>query len=356
MPRPKPIRLPEDGLAHRAAIEWWYFNGHLSDSARRGGSRRYAFMSSFFKADESRALVPSLKNPIPNVPYVYFAHTVVSDIARKKSYKAIAPICIVSRDSFTRPLLFVDYINPLGLARGYASGEIVETAPGAFRIKSGLFDLQLVARKKPLLEGGNGYVSVCGKHSYYYSFTDLAARGSVKIGKQWVGVKGKAWMDHQWANVSWSNDKWTWFSLQLHDGTDLMCVEYDDGKRKDYLVDVVNKNGRTEHYKKMRLAPGGDVWKSKETGASYPMSWRIEIPEMAALINVRALLRDQEMVSGALHYWEGPLGARGRMSGKEISGEGFMELVGYPARRAMLQEAGERLYKMIGRKLKGGIW
>jgi predicted secreted hydrolase len=134
-----------------------------------------------------------------------------------------------------------------------------------------------------------------------------------------------------------------------------MCVEYDDGKQKDYLVDALRPDGRAVHYKNLRLTPGADVWKSPQTGASYPMSWRIEIPEMKATFNVRALLQDQELVSGALHYWEGPLAVSGTLNGKRAGGNGFMELVGYPARRGALTDAGEKLYSMIGRQL-GRRW
>lgn len=345
---PKPIRLPADGLPHRAVVEWWYFNGHLSS-----GSKRYAFMNTLFKADAARALIPSLKNPFRSAPYAYFAHAVVSDIARKKSYKDIQPICRVSRDSFRRPLLFVDYMNPLSIARGHTNSEIAEITPGTFHIKTEFFDLQLVSRKKPLLEGGNGYISICGKHSYYYSLTDLAASGAIKIDEKWIKVNGKAWMDHQWANVSYSKDKWTWFSLQLEDGTDIMCVEYDDWKGKDYLADIMNADGRTEHYKMAQITPGKDIWKSKRTGAQYPMSWRIEIPGKKAVFEVRSLLEDQEMVSGALHYWEGPLAVRGKIRGRKMKGVGFMELAGYPADRSALVAAGEALYRNIYKEVSG---
>ncbi|MHA1895810.1 MAG: lipocalin-like domain-containing protein, partial [Promethearchaeota archaeon] len=36
----KKIEFPKDELAHNSIIEWWYFNGHLTDKQ----GNRYAFM------------------------------------------------------------------------------------------------------------------------------------------------------------------------------------------------------------------------------------------------------------------------------------------------------------------------
>lgn len=343
----KPIQLPLDALPHDAVIEWWYFNGHLTDKF----GRKYAFMNCFFKADEKKVKLPFLKNPLRPEKYIHFAHSIVFDLSQKKIYKDVQPISLVSRDSFTQPLLFINYSDPLAMARGYVNYEIAETKPSNFHLKTGMLDLHLRSEKKPLLEGGNGYISVCGKKSYYYSLTDLSAKGFVNIlGKQ-IEVKGKAWMDHQWSNTSYSKDKWTWFSLCLDNGTQIMCVEYDDGKKKDGLADFIDANGRTEHSKQLRLKHGKAMWKSKKTKAQYPMSWHIEIPESDAVFEVRSLLRDGELVSGKINYWEGPLDVRGTLRGKKVSGVGFMELVGYPADYNALVLTGKEIYKEISREI-----
>ncbi len=96
----KPITFPRDHQAHEAVIEWWYFNGHLYDQE----GAYYSFMSCFFKADAKKINLPILKNipfkeKIGVLPYVYFAHSLVSDIAGRKTYKEIQNISLVSRDS-----------------------------------------------------------------------------------------------------------------------------------------------------------------------------------------------------------------------------------------------------------------
>ena len=81
-----------------------------------------------------------------------------------------------------------------------------------------------------MLEGGKGFITVRGRESYYYSLTDLVTSGTVRVDGKWIPVKGRSWMDHQWADVAYTKDRWTWFSIQLNDGTDIMCVEYSDGR------------------------------------------------------------------------------------------------------------------------------
>jgi len=98
----KPIKFPEDESAHNHIIEWWYFNGHLRD--RDNNNNNYAFMNCLFRVDVKRVKIPFLSK-IP-LKTVYFSHSLLSDIKNKDFYSEINPISIVSRDSFSKPLLF----------------------------------------------------------------------------------------------------------------------------------------------------------------------------------------------------------------------------------------------------------
>jgi predicted secreted hydrolase len=341
----KPIEFPRDHGAHNNIIEWWYFNGHLWDQ----GGRHYSFMDCLFKADLKKVKIPFLKR-IP-AQYVYFAHSAVSDIKAQKSHKEIQDISLVSRDSFTRPLFYVNYIDPI-IIRGYSNCEIAQTASEKFHIKTEKIDLTLETKKPPLLEGGQGHIAVCGRESYYYSLTDMSARGVIDVKGKLIEVSGKTWLDHQWADVAYSKDKWNWFSLQLNNGVDMMCVEYSDGKIKDYLADIIYPDGRQEHFKNLILTPGKHTWKSKKTKAEYPQSWTITIPEKNMRLETRSLMPGQEMIFGAINYWEGPLEVKAEINGEKISGVGFMELVGYESDYNYLLLAGKELRNQIQRKIR----
>lgn len=328
----KPVQLPGDHNSHKNIIEWWYFNGHLKD--KKGN--RYSFMDCLFQADLKRVNLPFLRKiPFKKyaasfLPYVHFAHSIVSDIGNQKNYKDVQTISLVSRDSFKRPLLYINYIDPF-IVRGYSNNEIVQTSETGFHIKTERLDLQLESKKPVLYEQGKGFINVCGRESYYYSYTDLHAKGILNLDGKMIEVEGKAWMDHQWSDAPYGKDKWTWFSVQLDDGTDMMIVEYDDKKNPSYLVDIMHPDGTTEHFTECVFTPGKHVWKSKKTKAEYPLTWQLDIPAKNMRVEVKAGMKDQEMIFGAINYYEGPLAVTATIGEEKIKGVGFMELVGFPS-------------------------
>jgi len=328
----QPIEFPKDHSSHESIIEWWYFNGQLKGE----DGKDYSFMDCLFKADLKKVGISFFKKlPIPkslkSASYVYFAHSVVSDIETQKNYKDVQYVSLPSRDSFSRPQAYINYVNPI-ITKGYVNCEISQTSQNDFHIKTEYLDLQLTCKKNPLLEGGDGYISVCGRESYYYSLTDLEAVGQICIDGKWINVNGKVWMDHQWADVSYTKDKWTWFSIQLDDGTDMMLVEYADAKNKEYLADIIYKSGEQEHLKSFELTPSKETWKSATTKAEYPMGWSFKIPEKEINLEVKSIMSDQEMIFGDINYWEGPLKVSGTIKDRKVNGIGFMELVGYPSK------------------------
>jgi predicted secreted hydrolase len=239
---------------------------------------------------------------------------------------------------------------------GFTVNEMAEIKPNVFHVKTQWVDLMMESRKMPMLEGGKGFVTVRGRQSFYYSLTDLRTEGMVRVGDRWVPVKGRSWLDHQWADVTYTNDQWTWFSIQLEDGTDLMCVEYSDKDGKDSIVDVLTTQGHAAHYDHTELSHNDRVWKSKTTKAEYPLSWTIAVPDGKIELVTSAILEDEEMVFGAINYWEGPITVTGTIGGKKVKGVGFMELAGYPSNYNFLFLAGKQMNKRITQALVRGFF
>ena len=346
----RPIQLPEDMNPHDAITEWWYFNGRLADA--RGN--QYSFMNCLFRVDVKKVNIPYLKNFIGHLPspkYGAFAHSVMANLTKGESYKDIQNVSLVSRDSFSKSLFFVNYIDPMSLASGFVVGEIAETKPNVFHVRTKWADLTMESRKHPMLEGGKGFITVRGRQSFYYSLTDLRTKGSIFVGDRWVSVTGRSWMDHQWADVAYAKDQWTWFSIQLDDGTDLMCVEYADKKGKDRLVDVQDARGHATHYDHAVFSHDDRIWKSKTTNAAYPLSWTIAVPEGNIELMTFANLYDEEMIFGSINYWEGPITVTGMIGKKKVKGVGFMELAGYPSDYNFLILAGKKLNREITKRL-----
>lgn len=325
----KKISFPKDGAAHENIIEWWYFNGHLKDSK----GNEYAFMDCLFKADPKRVNIPFLKKlPVKNI---YFAHSLLSDIGNNRFYSTIQPLSIISRDSFSKPSFFVNYTQPS--LSGYLNYEIEEIDSFKYRIKSEFFDLILTSTKKPLLLGGKGFLDLDSKQTFYYSLTNLKTEGHIFVNGKQIKVKGNSWMDHQWADAPYSKDKWTWFSIQLDNNTEIVCFEYVDKKKKTYLVSISYANGRVAHASDLTLTPLGKTWESKETGAEYPLSWRVQVPSKGIDLTVNSLMKKQEMIFGSINYWEGPTEISGKMNNKSVSGRGFLELLGYPTKKFFVE-------------------
>lgn len=350
-----PIVLPNDMHPHDTIIEWWYFNGRVKDAA----GNEYAFMDCLFRADANKVKIPYLKDIFgrsSSGKYVLFAHSTLVDIANKKASKDVQNISIASRDSFSRPLFYVNYIDPVAATGGFVAHEIAEIAPGTFHIKTETMDLVMKSKKAPMLEGGKGFVGVRDRESFYYSLTDLETTGAVCANGKWISISGTSWMDHQWADTAYANDKWTWFSIQLDDGTDIMCDEYDDGKGKFYIIDVLDARGRGSHASSATFTSGTEKWRSKTTKAEYPLTWNISIAEKDIFLKTSALISDGEMIFGAINYWEGPIAVAGTIGGKKVKGVGFMELAGYPSNYNYLlltgQKVNARIQKEISTRIK----
>ncbi|MFA6587647.1 MAG: lipocalin family protein [Patescibacteria group bacterium] len=317
----KKITFPKDELVHNTFLEWWYWNGQLWDEQ----GRHYSYMNCLFRIKPKKVQLPLFKRvPFENM---YFSHSLLSDITRKKFTTQIDYLDLVAKDSFSKPNLFVNYASPI-TKTGYFN-KVMEFKDDHYFLKNENIELNLGLVKKPLLENGNGFVKLSTKKSYYYSLTNLSTQGVIKINNQLIQVKGKSWMDHQWANVKFTRDKWDWFSIQLENNSELVCYQYGKGKNKSTLATIIHPNSKQESTKIAFIKPCGKSWHSSKTHADYPLEWQIEIPKFKLKIQARALNNNQEVIFGVLNYWEGPMEIKAQIADRSVTGWGFTELVGY---------------------------
>ncbi|HTX86838.1 MAG TPA: lipocalin family protein [Candidatus Nanoarchaeia archaeon] len=340
------IIFPQDEQAHDKIIEWWYWNGHLQDAA----GNRYGFMDCLFQAKPAKVKLPFLKMPFAKA---YFSHSILSDIEKQKFYPTVDYVSLLSRDSFRQPLLFINYIDT-NFLDGYLVSSMVEIAPLKYRLKARNFDLILTTRKKPLLVGDRGYLNLGKRGTYYYSLTNLRAAGIIKLGGKEIKVSGKAWMDHQWADAPYAHDKWNWFSLQFDDNTEMLCFEISRADKKTAVAEISYPNGKTEHLSEVIFTPTGKEWASPKTKAKYPLNWQIEIPAKKIKLQVKPLIKNQEMIFGTINYWEGPIAVSGKLGNKKANGRGFLELVGRPSQYKtydFFKESASEMIKNLRKKL-----
>ncbi|MHB0970606.1 MAG: lipocalin-like domain-containing protein [Thermoanaerobaculia bacterium] len=323
------FEFPRDHGAHgQFRTEWWYYTGHLTSES----GREYGFEVTFFRVGVSRAASDS--------PWAFrdvgLAHFAITDVGGKafryyEKLNRMTPYLASAREGFL-------HVRNEGWS--------ATTAPdGSFRLRASAegdaIDLMLRSRKAPAIHGENG-VSVkaegVGYASHYYSLTRLEVTGTVRAGGRTERCRGLAWMDHEFGGAVLREHQtgWDWFSIQLDNETELMLYVI---RRRDGTPDttssgsLVLEDGRVIHLRReqFRIRPTGS-WRSRKSGAKYPMGWRIEVPDLRLTLRLRERLREQELVtarSTQVTYWEGAVLVDGSFGQTPVRGKGYVEMTGY---------------------------
>ena len=313
------LEFPRDHGSHpEAPVEWWYYTGHLADSA----GRPYGFQLTFFRVRE-----------------LHLAHFAWTDGARKKfSYDEKTHLALpgIAGAEVGR----LDVSNEDWSARAGPGGVHVLTASG----RAGELSLTLTPAKPPVAHGDAG-LSRKGpgerEYSRYVSITRMAVRGSWKRGKASESVSGTAWFDHEWTPgvLPAGTRGWDWFALQLDDGSEVMLYRMRgvDGKATPFSAGtLVPAKGphRAIRWTDVRLTET-KTWRSPRTRATYPAGWRIAIASIGLDVEVAPLLADQELDTAAstgVVYWEGACSVRGTRAGRPVGGRAYVEMTGYAGR------------------------
>lgn len=317
--------FPRDHFAHpEFRTEWWYYTGHLETE----GGRSYGYQVTFFRfglrdrqAEEDTA---------PLFTDLYMAHFALSDKMAKK-------------------FIFRDRIN-----RGYGgkAGARVdrylvwnedwrvelrgENHEIEIKDRSRVLKLQLTPMKPPVFHGRKGKGE--GRASYYYSLTRMSTQGTIELGGRTERVRGLSWMDHEFGSDQLGRNQvgWDWFSLQLENKTELMLYLM---RRKDGSVDPVSsgtlvyEDGTTRNLSldSFRIEVV-NRWTSPQSGADYPMGWKIEIPSERIELDITPFFAQQELDtlrSTRVVYWEGSVRVQGSSANQPVRGVGYVEMTGY---------------------------
>jgi predicted secreted hydrolase len=309
------ITFPRDHGNHPdAAVEWWYYTGHLQDAARR----EYGFQLTFFRAGD-----------------LHLAHFAWTDAAagrfswEEKSHLGLPGMA----ESATGRL---DVSNEDWFAREESGADRLRAAGRGWEL-----ELVLRPRKPPVLHGENA-LSRKGPgrndYSHYVSIPRLEAAGSFRNGERGERLTGTAWFDHEWGAGALPEGAsgWDWFGIQLDDGSDLMLYRMRDatGRATPFSSGTFSPASGPPvpvRWSEVRLAATGE-WASPKTRARYPSGWRIAIDPLHLDLTIDPLLKDQELTterSTGVTYWEGACRVRGTSAGKPITGRAYAELTGY---------------------------
>lgn len=339
----RPFQFPEDHGPHPAyRHEWWYFTGHL----RSASGARYGFELTFFRL----AVAPPMSGSPDSGPpdsgesalpsrwrtrQIYVAHFAVTDVERNQFHSAQR----YERDALglagARAAPFRVWLGGWSVAEeGVSPDWILRVADPQYGLT-----LELQPLSPPVLNGDRGLSTksdVPGSASYYYSIPRLAARGQLMRGGQAMDVSGTVWLDREWGSGALGPHQqgWDWFGLQFKDGSALMFYslrDADDARDPHSAGTWIGADGRTRALSSddMRI----DVlahWRSPR-GILYPSRWRLRVSSLGLDVDANPVLADQELDTSP-RYWEGDAEVSGSRNGQPISGQAYVELVGYSAR------------------------
>ncbi|HMO81063.1 MAG TPA: lipocalin family protein [Pyrinomonadaceae bacterium] len=328
----EPVRLPRDLYAHRdVQTEWWYYTGHIETA----GARQFGFELVFFKrrTDLDKFAVVPLR--LIGNPY-YFAHFALTDVdklnfrySHRKSSNGLLDLPASASEDH--------YHVRLG-------DWSVREAHGSHILRATLddgtvFEASLTPSKPSILNGEQGVsFKDRGEASRYFSYTRMAVDGVLTAGGSSEKFTGSAWMDREFG--TWEpteNQKgWDWFSIQLANGSDLMCyhIRNNRGETSPYSSGTfVDADG---NYRRLAredfLIEPLETWKSPRTEAEYPSLWKVKVPSLGLDLTVSPVMRDQELDTRGttmIIYWEGACRVSGKAYGEDMIGKAYVELVGY---------------------------
>ena len=366
---PRPFVFPDDDGPHPGfRSEWWYFTGVLR--ASDAGARRFGYEMTIFR----QALAPRVpaRASAWATRDVYMAHFAITDVdgasssgedgdRRFRAYERFARDGLALAGARAQPFAaWVDDWRMQGLGDHQADDGPMpvhllarDDGGAAIDLDVGASDdrARLAGSGQPIPEGDRGRFAkgaAPGNASYYFSRTSLPTHGRVTLPSPAGArpgapvtfvVSGLSWMDREWSTGALGAGVrgWDWLGVHLSDGRDLMmCRLRDDADRttsasRVTLIDAPGLDGRravhTYAADRFAMAPI-DFWMSAETGARYPVSFRLDVPDERISLVVRPLLVDQELRLAVL-YWEGAVSLGGTADGAAITGEGYLELTGY---------------------------
>lgn len=329
---PRIFSFPADHDAHREfRHEWWYVTGNLDGDH----GRRFGFQITFFRYGLTAR--PAPRSSRWAASEIHMAHFALTDLANQR-FRA-----------FERRARAAQGLAGVRMApfRVWLEDWRLETKQGndfpwTLTAREGEDALSLTLRTtKPMVLQGEAGLSQKsarpGNASYYYSGTRLAAEGEVETGGETIPVKGLAWLDREWSTSALAPDQvgWDWFSLQFHDGTELMYYRL---RLKDGTSDPHSAGSFVDaHGTKIPLNRADvefrvlDRWRAPG-GAFYPARWQMTVKPLNKHLIIEPVMADQELRGGALRYWEGAVDVFSLDRPGQPVGRGYMELTGYAGR------------------------
>lgn len=328
--------FPRDHFSHPDfQTEWWYYTGNLQ--ARDG--HRFGYELTFFR--QAQHLTPQQladSDPVWRPDQIYLAHLALSDIDGKQFFHS-------ERLNRPGPGLAGASLADQKYWNGNWQSKWLSLTTGEQQLQAVTDKLSLnfhLTPEKPFVINGENGISRKGlrpdQASHYISCTRLRTVGKLHWHDRDFDVTGIAWMDHEFFTSSTDDDLagWDWFAIQLDNEEELMLYRLRGGVSSGTFVDAAGK-AHPLNAAQFKIQPVS-TWHSADSGATYPISWKISVPSFGFELTERATLPNQELFQRqgiSPTYWEGAVTYEGTLRSDPVHGVGYMEMTGYaPAPRS----------------------
>lgn len=322
-------QFPQNFGAHEDYLtEWWYYTGNLQTE----DGRRFGYQFTIFR----RAITPTLDEASASpwrTNQMYMAHFTISDIdggrfLHDERYSRGA-VDLAGATVEPRYRVWLEDWQVVAL-----DDEARHVRIDAHSEDFGLV-LELEQIKPPALQGDGGLSpksAEIGNASHYYTLSRLPSVGVVSIGDERFDVTGISWKDHEFSTSALGEDAqgWDWCSLIFDDNTEMMVgqIRLAEGGREPAFGGLfIFEDGTTRYLPSHTFTiEATETWTSPHTGAVYPSGWVIHVEDevVQLRLEVTPLMRDQELYSADIAYWEGAISIAG-----DKTGVGYAELTGY---------------------------
>ncbi len=320
--------FPRDHGAHpEFRTEWWYVTGAL-DAPRAN----IGFQLTFFRSRPGVA--EGLRSPLA-ASQILFAHAALSlpgDRLRHSERSARASL----GGGFSTTDCAVQ-IGAWQLVREQRSGG--ETFRLRMQDPQFAYAFILTPGQPPMLQGDDGY-SRKGHSpdlaSYYVSWPQLRAEGTLVLDGRRHAASGRAWFDHEWSTAILGGGAvgWDWVGINLADGGALMAFRLRNREGSTVFAHAAwrEPDGRVHRFDERSTGfTPRRIWSSPRSAARYPVE--LEIRLGGRTLRTMPVLDDQELSisrPSPVTYWEGLISVEGGFSGR-----GYLEMTGYAGRLSL---------------------
>ncbi|WP_019500413.1 polyprenyl synthetase family protein [Pseudanabaena sp. PCC 6802] len=390
-PAQGPIDLAIHDLPHNAAIEWWYINSHFTTTDGRSLSLFASFFRKIIGYDDAtqepqygHALTWALSDtdnhryhavslgdrsgPKTVLEMMDGGEKILQDPWMERTLRKMLEAGKIPAPD--RMFAGEAYAASDRLELNYDGSRFLKREDGSYLLE--LCDpeakiackLVLTPTKPPTRYGNNGAIEFNKLTTFYYFIPRLDASGYIEQnGSKHAIDTGIAWYDREFGSVyrdesdrenSVAGAAWTWMSIQLDSGSDLlvsMLIDKSNNKLIDKFTILVDPKGNSRQYEDFSLSPD-NLWRSQQTFNDYPTHWVLQVPAANLELQIAACFDEQEFITliAAPAFWEGCISMRGTIDGQSVVGRGYLERKGFNTIHSI-----DDFFTAVGREVQKSI-